>query len=272
MNILQNQKIRRSEDQKIRRSEDQKITIFVINLEKSTERRQSIQQQFEQLPQKIDFQYFKAINGKENPDFYLFEKHNAEKRFKYKGNKTTLGQLGCFASHYLLWEECVKLNQPIVILEDDAIIHNEFYDIYSFLGSEENSYEFLWLSPPAPSRRSQKGKLITKIKNTSNEIQQFYKGWSNTTGYYITPKIAKNLLNYTQEWVFDVDITMDRYWENQIKYLAVTPACLEPDLSLESNIPVDKGKKERTAIIRLRREYYSLVDKVNKFIFDMLNK
>ncbi|WP_306387100.1 glycosyltransferase family 25 protein [Phocoenobacter skyensis] len=262
----------KSQNHKITKSQNHKITIFVINLEKSTERRQSIQQQFEQLPQKIDFQFFKAINGKENPDFYLFAKHNAAKRFKYKGSKSTLGQLGCFASHYLLWEECVKLNQPIIILEDDAILHNEFCDVYTFLGSEENQFEFLWLTPPSPCRRSQKGKFIAKIKNTSNEIQQFYKAWSNTTGYYITPKIAKNLLNYTQEWIFDVDITMDRYWENKIKYLAVTPACLEPHLFLGSDIPIDKGKKERTAIIRLRREYYSLVDKVNKFIFDLLNK
>ena len=27
----------------------------------------------------------------------------------------------CFASHYLLWKECVKLNEPILILEHDAI-------------------------------------------------------------------------------------------------------------------------------------------------------
>ncbi len=224
------------------------------------------------MPQKIDFQYFKGINGKENPDFYLFKKHNAEKRFKYKGSKTTLGQLGCFASHYLLWEECIKLNQPIVILEDDAILHKDFCDIYAFLSSKENSYEFLWLSPPAPVRRSQKGKFIAKIKNTQSEVKQFYKGWANTTGYYITPRIAQVLLDYTQEWIFDVDVTMDRYWENKIKFFAITPACLEPDLALESNIPVDKGRKERTMKIRLKREFYSLKDKVNKFIFDLFNK
>lgn len=27
----------------------------------------------------------------------------------------------CFASHYLLWKECIKLNEPILILEHDAI-------------------------------------------------------------------------------------------------------------------------------------------------------
>lgn len=249
-----------------------RLDIFVINLEKSAQRRQIIQKQFNKLPQKIDFQFFKAINGKENPDFYLFKKHNAEKRFKYKGSKTTLGQLGCFASHYLLWEECVKQNKPIIILEDDAILHNSFCDIYAFLGSEKNSYEFLWLSPPAPARRSQKGKFIAKIENTQSDVQQFYKGWANTTGYYITPKAAQKLLEHNQEWIFDVDIEIDRYWENKINFLAITPACLEPDLSLESNIPLDKGKKNRTITIKLKREFYALKDKVNKFIFDLLQR
>ncbi|MDG6881120.1 Lipooligosaccharide biosynthesis protein lex-1 [Phocoenobacter uteri] len=250
-------------------TDQHKIDVFVINLEKSIERRHIIQQQFEKLPQKITFQYFNAINGKENPNFYLFNKHNAEKRFRYKGNKSTLGQLGCFASHYLLWEECMKLDRPIIILEDDAILHQTFCDVYSFLNSKQNQFEFLWLSPPSPSKRSQKSDFVTKIDKTSNEIRQFYKGWSNTTGYYITPNTAKKLLDYTQEWIFDVDITMDRYWENNIKHLAITPYCLEPDLSLDSNIPVDKGRKERTLLVRLRRELYALKDRINKFIFDI---
>ncbi|EMH69549.1 glycosyltransferase family 25 protein, partial [Helicobacter pylori] len=29
-------------------------------------------------------------------------------------------------SHYLLWKECVKLNQPVVILEDDVALESNF--------------------------------------------------------------------------------------------------------------------------------------------------
>ncbi len=127
--------------------------IFVINLKISAQRRKHIQNQFNKLPKKINFEFFEAINGNENPDFYLFKKHNAEKRFKYKGSKTTLGQLGCFASHYLLWEKCVKLNRPIIILEDDIIINSDFCDVYSFLNSKDNIYEFLYLTPPITQKK-----------------------------------------------------------------------------------------------------------------------
>lgn len=35
----------------------------------------------------------------------------------------------CFASHYLLWKKCVELNEPILILEHDAIFVDNIPDI-----------------------------------------------------------------------------------------------------------------------------------------------
>jgi hypothetical protein len=32
------------------------------------------------------------------------------------------GVQGCFLSHWMLWKKCIELNQPIIILEHDAII------------------------------------------------------------------------------------------------------------------------------------------------------
>lgn len=35
----------------------------------------------------------------------------------------------CFASHYLLWKKCIELNEPILILEHDAIFVDNIPDI-----------------------------------------------------------------------------------------------------------------------------------------------
>ncbi|GAA7279548.1 hypothetical protein HpM006_06930 [Helicobacter pylori] len=35
-------------------------------------------------------------------------------------------EFGCYLSHYLLWKECVKTNQPVVILEDDTVLESNF--------------------------------------------------------------------------------------------------------------------------------------------------
>lgn len=240
--------------------------IFVINLAKSQERREFITEQFKQFPD-IEYQFFQAVNGRENPDYSLFKRYNQQERFKRKGNTMNLSQLGCWASHYHLWEKCVELDQPIIVLEDDAIIHSHFSNAYQFINSSENRFTFFWLSPPAPRVRGQKGKTILNIQNSTCKVERFYKGWGNATGYFITPQAAKTLLNFTKEWIYDVDITMDRYWEHKIDYLALTPACVEPDFSKESNIPVNKGKSNRTLAVKIRREMYQLRDTINKFFY-----
>lgn len=243
--------------------------IYVINLEKSNERRAFISNQFEKLPQKVSYTFFKAVYGKEEPNHPLFAKYNPEKRFHRKGHYMNLSQLGCFASHYLLWQKCIELNQGIIVLEDDAIIHSNFTEVVNFISSDENKFEFFWLSPPAPARRNQKGKEIYNSKSFS--ISKYKQGWGNTTGYFITPKAAKKLLSYCQEWIYEVDITMERYWENQIDYLALAPFCVEPDFSIESNIPVDKKQGKRSIKTKILREFYKLKDNLNKGIYDLLH-
>ena len=41
----------------------------------------------------------------------------------------TKGEVGCFLSHWKAWKQCIKLNEPILVLEDDAIVTENFsYD------------------------------------------------------------------------------------------------------------------------------------------------
>lgn len=243
------------------------IQVFVINLEESHERRTFITEQFKSFPH-IPYQIFKAVNGKEKPDYPLFEKYNEQERLKRKGHKMNSSQLGCWASHYHLWEKCIELNQGIIILEDDSIIHSHFNEVYEFICSAQNQFEFLWLSPAAPRVRYQKGKTIQFLPNSFYKVARFYKSWRNTTGYFITPQAAQKLLNFAKQWVYEVDITIDRYWENKIDYLAITPACVEADFSKESNIPVNKGTSNRDLSTKVRREVYKFIDNINKFIYN----
>ena len=181
----------------------------------------------------------------------------------------SLSQLGCFASHYLLWQKCIELNQGIIVLEDDAIIHSNFPDVLNFIESNENTFEFFWLSPPAPARRNQKGKVVYSSEKL--QVARYKKGWGNATGYFINPNAARKLLDYCNEWILDVDIMMERYWENKLDHLAIIPACVEPDFSKESNIPVDKQQGKRSLKTKILREIYKTKDNVNKFIYDLFS-
>lgn len=249
--------------------------IYVINLDKSVERKNFIIQQFEnnQFQQNVHYQFFTAINGKENPDFYLFKKYNEQKRFHRKGNSMTLSQLGCFASHYLLWEKCLELNKPLMILEDDAIIQPNFSDVYQFCLSEKNSYEFIWLSPPAFQTVSEsKNNGFQMGLDNSTSIIRFWGKNDNATGYYLTPSAARKLVAYCQEWIYEVDITIDRYWENKLAIYTLSQPCVKPSFTLGSNIEVNKNRKNRTIKMKILREYYKLIDNCKKQWFRLTHR
>ncbi|NHA45156.1 glycosyltransferase family 25 protein, partial [Helicobacter pylori] len=80
------------------------------------------------------FQIFDAISPK-HQDFEKFvqELYDSSSMLKsdWYHSDWCCGELlpqefGCYLSHYLLWKECVKLNQPIVILEDDVALESNF--------------------------------------------------------------------------------------------------------------------------------------------------
>jgi len=42
---------------------------------------------------------------------------------QYRNEKWGLpGEMGCFDSHYRLWQKCIELNEPILIFEDDIML------------------------------------------------------------------------------------------------------------------------------------------------------
>jgi GR25 family glycosyltransferase involved in LPS biosynthesis len=49
---------------------------------------------------------------------------------KYRDEVGTVpGEMGCFDSHYRLWQKCIELNEPILIFEDDVILVRPFIGV-----------------------------------------------------------------------------------------------------------------------------------------------
>jgi GR25 family glycosyltransferase involved in LPS biosynthesis len=57
-----------------------------------------------------------------NHDQILLEKNIRCFPKMKEGKKQSLGFKGCFLSHFLLWEKCIELDEPIMILEHDALM------------------------------------------------------------------------------------------------------------------------------------------------------
>ncbi|MGL2491849.1 glycosyltransferase family 25 protein [Helicobacter pylori] len=112
------------------------IGVYIISLKESQRRLDTeklVSESNEKFKGRCVFQIFDAISPKhEDFEKLLQELYDAQSLLQsdwyhsYVGAGLTLPEFGCYLSHYLLWKECVKTNQPIVILEDDVALESNF--------------------------------------------------------------------------------------------------------------------------------------------------
>ncbi|MEO6985007.1 MAG: glycosyltransferase family 25 protein [Paralcaligenes sp.] len=237
------------------------LPIYVVSLPSAGARRDFMRQQFADL--KVHYEFFDAIDGRENPDYYLFKKYNDKKRAQRRGLGTPLrlSQLGCFASHYQLWEKCLRDNQAMVVLEDDAILLAPFMDFYDRAAEFADKYGFVWIEP-SNKIKNHKGVVLEQIGPFT--VKKFSKGFSHTAGYLLAPAQAKRFLDYCSEWIYPVDDTMDRFYEHNVEAIGVDPICVRPNTSFESTISSTEPTYKRSPPDIIRREYSSLVDTIKR--------
>nr|ABV45558.1 jhp0563-like glycosyltransferase [Helicobacter pylori] len=113
------------------------IGVYIISLKESQRRLDTeklVSESNEKFKDRCVFQIFDAISPK-HEDFEKFvqELYDAQSMLKsdWFHSDWCCGELlpqefGCYLSHYLLWKECVKTNQPVVILEDDVALESNF--------------------------------------------------------------------------------------------------------------------------------------------------
>ncbi|GAA8494226.1 hypothetical protein KKKH51_06300 [Helicobacter pylori] len=113
------------------------IQVYIISLKESQRRLDTeklVSESNEKFKGRCVFQIFDAISPK-HEDFEKFvqELYDSSSLLKsdwfhsdYCYQELLPQEFGCYLSHYLLWKECVKTNQPVVILEDDATLESNF--------------------------------------------------------------------------------------------------------------------------------------------------
>ncbi|GAA9820012.1 hypothetical protein VN0474_08920 [Helicobacter pylori] len=113
------------------------IQVYIISLKESQRRLDTekfVLESNEKFKGRCVFQIFDAISPK-HEDFEKFvqELYDSSSLLKsdwfhsdYCYQELLPREFGCYLSHYLLWKECVKTNQPVVILEDDVVLESNF--------------------------------------------------------------------------------------------------------------------------------------------------
>lgn len=121
------------------------------------------------------------------------------------------GVKGCFYSHYMLWDKCVKHDNPILIFEDDVEIKREFFPV--------NWNDILVLSLPRKDSWLQFSDYFNNFeKDKSQQLKidnlnaEIFKNdcMTGTSGYAIKPSAAKKLINYYNNTYTAVDRAINK--------------------------------------------------------------
>ena len=155
---------------------------FVISLQRRPDRREL----FQKTNVSLEYEPFDAIDGWEiNHQWLINNGFDTYKDWIDPINNThiTHGEVACYLSHYYLWAKCIALNEPIIILEDDAIVSDRF----SIKEIEDvivrRGYNFLYLGYR---------EMGTSKKIDKTFVRPDYPYW--TVGYVVTPESAKILI------------------------------------------------------------------------------
>ncbi|MDW6091549.1 glycosyltransferase family 25 protein [Vibrio rhizosphaerae] len=206
------------------------MKLYVINLARAVERRERVKQCLSQL--NVDFEFFDAVDGGEGLRPELASKPNDAYRIRYRGRVLTPGEKGVYASHFLLWQKCIELNEPIVILEDDFLPTQFFNQVIERLPSLHEKYDYLRIEAQDSHVEG------AMIENTHDGFQvvMWKDNRGGTRGYSITPSAAKKFVENSDEWLCAVDNFIGESYWHDVPGMGVIPYAVFNPSDMESNV------------------------------------
>lgn len=105
-----------------------------------------------------------------------------------KQNLSTPGIMGCFYSHFRLWQKCVELNEPIMVFEDDVLFVRNYHPIefddvlITVFGNKNKSAKYYH--------------YLTDPEGIPQAKEYWQASMPGTPGYAIKPHAAEKLINF----------------------------------------------------------------------------
>jgi GR25 family glycosyltransferase involved in LPS biosynthesis len=144
------------------------------------------------------------------------EKLFIHKEGAHKIHRRGRGVLGCFLSHYFLWKKCIELDQPIGVMEYDAIfikplpgdILNKFHDYLNLdytrhlhLGKSSKGHEYVKKIEEEKNRQYRVFPLQEQAKKLRNGFKYINANHiRGAFGYIIKPSGAEKLVKATKQY------------------------------------------------------------------------
>jgi GR25 family glycosyltransferase involved in LPS biosynthesis len=106
---------------------------------------------------------------------------------KEAGKMSAPGVRGCFLSHYRLWQKCVKLDEPIIIWEDDIVLSRPYRPV--------NWQDVLVVALGHPKKSERYLEYLTNPHGDPQAMPYRNSSMPGCCGYALKPHAAQKLVN-----------------------------------------------------------------------------
>lgn len=223
------------------------MKVFVISL-KNSARREHVAAMLNELS--IPFSFFDAIDGRKDHEFK--SKHSFLARNYLTSNPLLPGEIGCYASHYSMWQKCVDIDESIVVLEDDIELTEHTLSVFKELKSLHEKYDYIRLE------HARHG--FTDITQQNDiKVIRWLNGRVGTRGYSINPIAARKLLENSTHWMVPVDNYIGQSFRHGVISYGIQPYMVHHSDSFESSIQNKKKKKVPLLLKPILKPVHELV-------------
>ncbi|MDH5927282.1 glycosyltransferase family 25 protein [Vibrio lentus] len=169
----------------------------------------------------VDFEFFIGVDAR--TDEHPLLKKIRGKAFLYNmGRSHAIGEVGCYASHYLIWQKCVELNEPVFVFEDHLDIEPRTF-VKTLSIAEKNIEKCGYIR-----LQNSKNKLHYPVRDYKGQkLVKYLKVPQGTAGYAISPKAAKSFIKHSQTFRYPVDVFLRNTWIHQHPMFGISSAGLQ---------------------------------------------
>ncbi len=236
------------------------IPVLVISLKEETQRRTAIAEHLSSLG--FEYQILDAIDARgslpaDHPDY------DSAYRLATHGRDLKAGEIGCFLSHRMAYQEMIEQNLPYaLIVEDDMRFNKDAANVLQSLLDKNLDFDVI--------RLLDKDKIL---KNSHRKITQLAGDYwllrlralyGGAYATLISRKGAEKLVKATKTFALPVDTVLGRCWETGINSFAIQPTIATHIYEFESSIGEERFNKD-TGLKGLQKLKYAL----NRFIFKL---
>jgi len=236
--------------------------IFVISLPEAVERREKMQAQLVTLG--LDWEFIDAVNG--SAMALLPSAYDQKKRLNRFGYDLSLGEIGCFESHKELWRVCVKSKRPLIILEDDVLLSDDFIGLVELIMSKNYDWDFFRLHGGTDHNM----KTVFLFRLGKFRVVEELRDPSTAAAYIIKPSGAIKLLEHSHKYYHAVDDYIELRHINKLNILSIRPYPVTVG-GFATTIK-DRNNGKRSLSIRLRRMLFREISNLRKYIWQTRRK